>query len=187
MSISRRKVLAGLGGIVATAALPHAPAVASELAMPTLEEAFGEPRMAWLNGLFRARYLPLISDAVEEAIFDRLGHFRASPKFRAGMTRFLYDGKPVQILIHFDNPSLTLPSGRTADQFSVDCMISFVLRKAKVLPPTTGHTFTEFRADSDSVWWRWWQGDDWQKVGWEAPPKKRNRRSPGYQWPEPPV
>ncbi|MGP9812934.1 hypothetical protein ACTZWT_15615 [Rhodopseudomonas sp. NSM] len=108
MSISRRKVLAGLGGIAATAALPHAPAIATELAMPTLEEAFGEPRMEWLNGLFRARYLPLISDVVEEAIFDRPGHFRASAEFRAGMTRFLCDGRPVQIFIEIEPPSLTL-------------------------------------------------------------------------------
>jgi hypothetical protein len=187
MIVSRRKVLAGLGGVAASTALPHAPVLAAIQAIPTLEEAFGEPRMAWLDGLFRARYLPLISDVVEEAIFDRPGHFRASPIFRAGMTRFLYDGRPVQVLIDIDTPSLTLPSGRTADQLSIDSMISFVLRKAKVLPPSIRYSFANFDPDSELVWWRWWQGDDWQNVGWEPPPKARGRRSPGYQWPEPPV
>jgi hypothetical protein len=179
--------VAGLGGMLATAALPPLPAMASESAMPTLEEAFGAPRMAWLSGLFRAQYLPLISDVVEEAIFDRPGHFRASPEFREGMTRFLHDGQPVQILVDFSPPCFALPSGRTAEQLAIDCMLAFVLRKAKALHPSARHSLAEFGAGSELVWWRWWQGDDWRKIGWEAPPPERKRRSPGYVWPEPPV
>lgn len=106
LNASRRTMLAGLGSMLATAALPLTPAMANELAIPTLEEAFGPARMAWLTGLFRARYLPLISDVVEEAIFDEPGHFRASPKFRAGMTRLFYDGRPVEIFIDINNPSI---------------------------------------------------------------------------------
>ncbi|MFT3941551.1 hypothetical protein [Rhodopseudomonas sp.] len=154
--------------------------------MPTLEEAFGERRMAWLMDLFRTRFPALVDDVVEEAIFDRPGHFRLSEEFRRGMTQFVHDGKPVQFLMDGDAPRFDVTDDISADQTSIDCMIEIVLRRAKVLPPDSQHIFADTDPQSDMVLWRWWRGDDGQRMGWINSPKERNRY-PRPAWPEPPV
>lgn len=123
-----------MGGLAATAALPAlaAPALRS---LPTLEEAFGERRMAWLMELYRARFPPLVRFIPEEAIFDRPGHFGVSEEFRRGMTQFVHDGKPVQFLVDDDAPRFDITDEITTDQTSIDCMVEIVLRRGKVIPP----------------------------------------------------
>lgn len=156
---SRRAVLTGLGAAALAAALPAFPAPALR-SLPTLEEAFGERRMAWLMELYRSRFPPLISLVPKEAIFDRPGHFRVSEEFRRGMTQFVHDGKPVQFLSDDDPPRFDVTDEITTDQSSIDGMVEIVLRRGKVIAPDSQYIFADAAPDSTIVWWRWWRGDD---------------------------
>lgn len=176
-TISRRSVLAGLGGAILSAAVPS-----HSTAIPSIEEVMGPERMEWLSGLFRARYLPLIDDVLEEALFDRPGHFAASSTFRAGLERLLHDGTPFEMLVDFFGHNVVLPSGRTVDQNCSDRAIAFVLRKANVISHVTSFAFANSSPDQWSpVWWRWWQGDGWRSAGWEAPSPEHPMRKSEFE------
>ena len=148
---------------------------------PTLEEIFEPDALAALRGLFRARYLPLIDDVVEEALVDENNVFQLSPAFRAGFTRLLLDHEPFEYLIDLEAPLIALPSGRQVDPNYMDGQVSFVFRKANLLPEGTDHCIEEVAYPV--VLQRWWVGDGWRAAGW-FPPQRSPRRRPERYWPE---
>ncbi|WP_147270286.1 MULTISPECIES: hypothetical protein [Rhodopseudomonas] len=145
----------------------------------------GPDRMVWLETLFRAKCPPLLDDALEEALFDSPGRFRASPAFRAGMEKLLNDGTPLEMLVDSsDTGVVTLPGGRLVDENYPDRSIAFVMRKAGVLPPSLTCAFADTApAPQSPLLWRWWTGDGLWIAGWATPSPPRLQRRPEREWP----
>jgi hypothetical protein len=165
---TRRKVLAGSGASLLLAELPSAAGALAPI--PTLEELFGERRIAVLRAMFQANFGPLISDWRADTIFDDQGRFRASPAVRAGLLAFVRDHAPFQYVIDFD-----------ADQSFADMATVSMFGRANLLPPNRFSELCSF--GRELAVWRHWTRDGGRAADWPRPSDQARSQGNNY-WPQ---
>jgi len=169
---TRRTFLQTAGASLLLAAWPAA-AIAAPV--PTLEDIFGAERIAILRAMFRARF-GLISDWREYTMLDPHGRFRASPPLRIGLSAFIRDHAPFELVY-----GSAAPGGTDFDRWYVDLGICSMFGHADLFPPDTYCELVAF--DDRHTCWRYWTGDVGRAAHW--PPHAESLEPSTFDvWPQ---